>query len=235
MTISVEQPLAVDAVLFDLDGTLLDTVADLHAAVCGMLRDLGRPELPVESIRAYVGRGMHNLVKRVLADSLDAVDDPTPPPADAVDSFRRHYARENGLNAQCYPGVIEGLQSLKAQGLPMAVITNKPDAFTLPLLEQVGLAGYFDVVVGGDRLAKPKPDPMSLIWTCGRLGVVPGNALFIGDSVNDFLAGRAAGCHVFLLPYGYNEGRDVQELDCDAIVPTVDFAAQRIRNRSNPR
>ena len=177
---------------------------------------------------------MHNLVKRVLADSLDAIDDPTPAPETAVESFSRHYARENGRHAQCYPGVIDGLNALKAKGLPMAVITNKPEAFTLPLLELSGLAGYFDVVVGGDRLPKVKPDPMALIWACGRLGVVPGKTVFIGDSVNDFLAGRAAGCQVFLLPYGYNEGRDVQELDCDAIVPTVDFAAQRLRNSSRP-
>jgi len=85
--------------------------------------------------------------------------------------------------------------------------------------------------VSGDLLPKAKPDPMSLIWACGRLGVSPDDAVFIGDSINDFLAGRAAGCHVFLLPYGYNEGRDVQELDCDAIVPTIEVAAQRIGYR----
>ena len=111
MPLSIEHPLDVEAVLFDLDGTLLDTVADLHAAVCGMLRDLGRPELPVEAIRSYVGRGMHNLVKRVLADSLDAIDDPTPAPEAAVESFSRHYARENGRHAQCYPGVVDGLKA----------------------------------------------------------------------------------------------------------------------------
>ena len=225
--------LAVDAVLFDLDGTLVDSVADLYLGVCGMLRDLGRPEIPVEDVRAYVGRGMHNLVKRVLAGSLDAIDDPAPAPQHAVDSFRKHYAEANGKHATCYPGVIEGLQMLKAKGIPMAVITNKPDAFTLPLVEQLGLAGFFDVVVGGDRFPRQKPDPMPLIWTCGRLGVAPRNTLFVGDSVNDFLAGRAADCHVYLLPYGYNEGKDVRELACDAIVPTVACAAERIVKRQS--
>jgi phosphoglycolate phosphatase len=223
-------PVAVSAVLLDLDGTLLDTVPDLHAAVCAMLRDLGRPELPSEAIRTYVGRGISNLIKRVLAGSLEVADEASPPPQEALDSFRRHYARENGRNSRCYPGVMEGLEALKAKGLPLAVITNKAEVFTLPLLESTGLAGYFDVIVSGDFLPKAKPDPMSIIWTCGRLGVSPSDTLFIGDSVNDSLAGRAAGCHVFLLPYGYNEGRDVQELDCDAIVPTVEYAAQRIRN-----
>jgi phosphoglycolate phosphatase len=222
---------AVRAVLFDLDGTLLDTVPDLHAAVCSMLQDLGRPALPEESIRSYVGRGVANLVKRSLADSLDAAEDGSPAPADALASFRMHYARENGRRAQLFPGVIEGLQAIRGLGLQMAVITNKPQAFTRPLLEMTGLAEYFSVVVSGDSLPKHKPDPMALLWTCGRLGVSPLDALFIGDSVNDFLAARAACCPVFLLPYGYNEGRDVQELACDAIVPTIEFAAKHIRFR----
>ena len=231
MFVLLDKPLEVGAVLFDLDGTLLDTLPDLHAAACAMLHDLGRPPLPLEAIRGYVGRGIPNLVKRVLAGSLAAADDSSPPPQAALDSFRRHYARENGNRSTLYPGVIEGLEALKAKGIPMAVITNKAEAFTLPLLKSAGLAGYFSVVVSGDLLPKAKPDPMSLIWACGRLGVSPDDAVFIGDSINDFLAGRAAGCHVFLLPYGYNEGRDVQELDCDAIVPTIEVAAQRIGYR----
>ena len=219
----------VRAVLFDLDGTLLDTVPDLHAAVCAMLKDLGRPELPVDAIRRYVGRGIANLVKRSLADSLEVAEDDAPAPVDALASFRTHYARENGRRTQLFPGVLEGLQAIRAMGLPMAVITNKAEAFTRPLLEMTGLAAYFSVVVSGDNLPKHKPDPMSLVWACGRLNVSPPDALFIGDSVNDFLAARAAGCRVFLLPYGYNEGRDVQELDCDAIVPTVESAVKHLR------
>ena len=227
----MKQPptLSVGAVLFDLDGTLLDTIPDLHAATSAMLRELGRPELPIDTIRSFVGRGIPNLVKRTLANALDVADDPEPPPQAALDSYRRHYARENGRNVRVYPGVIEGLEAFKAKGIPLAVITNKAGAFTQPLLELTGLAKYFDVVVGGDRLPKPKPDPMALTWACGRLDVSPADTLFIGDSINDFLAGRAAGCHVFLVPYGYNEDRDVHELACDAIVPTVIDAAQYIR------
>ena len=222
----------VRAVLFDLDGTLLDTVPDLHAAVCAMLADLGRPALPEEAVRSYVGRGIANLVKRVLADSLDAAEDDSPAPAEALASFRRHYARENGRRTQLFPGAREGLEAIRAKGLPMAVITNKAEAFTRPLLEMTGLAEFFSVVVSGDNLPRHKPDPMSLVWTCGRLGVSPTDALFIGDSVNDFLAARAACCRVFLLPYGYNEGRDVRELECDAIVPSIVSAAPLIRPRA---
>ena len=230
---SASEALAVKAVLFDLDGTLVDTIPDLHAAVCAMLRDLGQPELSLEVVSHFVGRGVHSLVKRSLARSLDGADDSSPAPAAALERFRHHYCRENGRNATLYPGVIAGLEALKAMRMPMALVTNKPQAFTLPLLELTGLSGYFDVVVGGDVLPKVKPDPMALVWVCGRLGVSPADALFIGDSVNDFLAGRAAGCHVFLLPYGYNEGRDVQELDCDAIVPTIESAVERIRYRTS--
>ena len=224
----VGDPLAVSAVLFDLDGTLLHTIPDLHAAVNAMLHDLGRPELPLEAIRSYVGRGISNLVKRVLAESLAAAEDTSPPPQDALNSFWRHYARENGRNVQIYPGALEGLNLFKAKGMPMGLITNKAEIFALPLLELTGLAAYFDVVVSGDLLPRQKPDPMPLVWACGRMGVSPGKTLFIGDSINDFLAGRAAACHVFMVPYGYNEDRDVHDFDCDAIVETIATAAKQI-------
>jgi len=220
--------IAVKAVLLDLDGTLLDTVLDLHAAANGMQRDLGNPEVAIEDIRAYVGRGIPNLVKRVLAGALEAADDPAPPPEAALSSFKKHYAHFNGRAAKPFPGVIEGLDALKAKGLPLGVITNKAQAFTLPLLERTGLAPYMSVTVSGDQLPKPKPDPMPLVWACGRLDVSPADTLLIGDSVHDFKAGRAAACRVFLVPYGYNEGQDVRGLDCDAIVETIADAASRI-------
>lgn len=224
----VTSPLAVRAVLIDLDGTLLDTARDIHAAACAMLRDLGRPELPVAEIRGYVGRGIPNLIKRILAGALEAADDPIPPPVAALASFKRHYAKENGRNAVIFPGVMDGLAMLKAQGFPLAVITNKAEVFTLPLLHSTGLAPFFDCVVSGDLLPRAKPDPMPLIWACGRLAVSPADAVMIGDSLHDFHAGRAAGCHVFLVPYGYNENREVRDLDCDAIVSTLEDAAQRL-------
>ena len=221
--------LPIKAVLLDLDGTLLDTVLDLHAAACGMLGDLGRPPVAVEDIRAYVGRGIPNLVKRVLAGKLEAADDPTPPPEDALASFKKHYTHFNGRASKPFPGVVEGLEALKAMQLPLGVITNKAQAFTIPLLERTGLAPYMSVTVSGDQLPKPKPDPMPLVWACGRMNVSPADTLLVGDSVHDFKAGRAAGCKVFLVPYGYNEGQDVHGLAADAIVATVFEAASRIQ------
>ncbi len=218
----------IRAVLLDLDGTLLDTVQDLAAAANGMLADLGRPPIASEDIRAYVGRGIPNLVKRVLAGTVEAADDPTPPPADALASFKKHYEHFNGRAAKPFPGVIEGLEAIEALGLPMGVITNKAREFALPLLERTGLARYFDVTVAGDMLPRPKPDPMPLIWACGRMNVSPADTLMIGDSVHDFYAGKNAGCKVFLVPYGYNEGLDVRALAADAIVESLLDAAQRL-------
>ncbi len=218
----------VRAVLLDLDGTLLDTVLDLHAAASGMLADLDRPPVTVEDIRAYVGRGIPNLVKRILAGKLDAADDPAPPPEKALASFKKHYAEVNGRASRPFPGVMEGLKALKAKGLPLGVITNKAGAFTSVLLDRSGLAPFMDVVVPGDLLPRPKPDPMPVIWACGRLDVSPADTLLIGDSVHDFKAGKSAGCKVFLVPYGYNEGQDVRGLDCDAIVASIEDAASRI-------
>lgn len=211
----------VRAVLLDLDGTLLDTAPDLLEAANGMLRELGRAEVSIAEVRAYVGRGIPNLVKRLLAGRLDAADDPAPPPAEALASFRRHYAESNGRSAVPYPGVVEGLEALTAIGLPLACITNKAETFTRPLLERTGLARHFRVVVSGDTLPRAKPDPMPLIWVCGHFDLKPGDMLMIGDSVNDAKAARAAGCPVFIVPYGYNEGHDVRKLDCDAIVASL--------------
>ena len=225
---TIPATLAVKAVMIDLDGTLLDTALDIAAAANAMLDELGRPACDADRIRCYIGRGIPNLVKRCLAGRLDAADDPEPPPAAALASFRQHYAATNGRYATVYPGVADGLRSLQDKGLRLACITNKATDFTLPLLASSMLAPWFELVVCGDTLARSKPDPLQLTYSCQKFGIAPQEALLIGDSVNDVRAARAAGCPVFCVPYGYNEGEDVRNLDCDAIVPTIADAASRI-------
>lgn len=218
---------AVSAVIVDLDGTLLDTVADLAAAVNAMLADLGRTPLPLARVRDFVGKGAEVLVHRALTDTLDGrADAATFAPAMAA--FLRHYQRENGLHARCYPDVVEGLEAMRGAGLRLAVVTNKPHAFTVPLLHQQGLSGFFELVVSGDSLPRKKPDPMPMLHVCERFGVPPQRMLAIGDSVNDALAARAAGMCVMAVPYGYNEGLEVQSLDVDAIVATLLHAASLV-------
>lgn len=227
----IEFPLLIKAVMIDLDGTLLDTAGDLAAAANMMLRELGRAELPLETIQSYIGKGIQKLVKRSLTGSLD--DEPDAELFDkAMPIYERDYAKTLCVNTRPYPGVIEGLNGLREADFRLACVTNKAEAFTLPLLRATGLFDYFDIVLSGDSLPKKKPDPMPLLHACKHFGILPHEMLLIGDSLNDAEAARAAGCHVFCVPYGYNEGRDVRELDCDAIVTSVHDATKLIQKLS---
>ena len=187
-----------------------------------MMRELGRPEYPIGTIAGFIGRGIPKLVARCLPD----LDDAAVEQAQAI--FRRHYAIENGRRSRLFPGVLEGLQALRAAELPLAVITNKAAAFTEPLLVASGLSSWFGFAVSGDSLPHKKPHPAQLLHACERMGTVPAENLHIGDSHHDAVAARAAGCPVFIVPYGYNEGEDVQGIDCDAIVASLAEAARRI-------
>lgn len=215
-----------DAILFDLDGTLLDTIPDLANAANAMRQDFGLAPLPQTVLATYVGKGTPNLVKRTLANN------PTGMPPDqarldrGLEAFGHHYHAINGDDASLYPGVLEGLQAFQQAGTKMAVVTNKPTEFTAPLLQRFGIASYFSGVVCGDTCARKKPDPMPMRHACELLKVPPTRALAIGDSVNDALAARAAGITVLAVPYGYNEGMDVRELEVDDIVTSIAQAAQ---------
>jgi phosphoglycolate phosphatase len=221
-------PLAIKGVTIDLDGTLLDTIPDLAAAANAMLAELGRPPLPLETIRTFVGKGIQNLVERTLAGHIDGGAD-AESVARAMPIYERHYVAVNGRHTTIYPGVKEGLEKLKSMGLPLAVVTNKSGRFTLPLLEEVGFSPYFRTVVSGDTLSRKKPHPDPLLHACKTLEIAPRDMLMIGDSLNDTQAARAAGCPVFCVTYGYNEGHDVRDLDSDAIVDTLVEAAALVR------
>jgi phosphoglycolate phosphatase len=219
------------AVLFDLDGTLLDSAPDLAAAANAMLAELGRAPRDPRVIATYIGKGIPKLVERTLTGSLDAAAD-SALFARALPIYEHHYAAESGRRSVPYPGVIEGLRALHDAGLPLACITNKAERFTLDLLQRTRLDGFFAVVVCGDTVVRKKPDPEPVLTACARLDVRPADALMIGDSANDVQAARAAGCPVWCVPYGYNEGRPVETLDCDAVVPDLAEAARRLLVRA---
>ncbi len=210
------------SVTIDLDGTLLDTIDDLAAACNAMLAELGQPLRDLEQIHGFVGKGMAVLVERCLTYAV-------PPGQQLLDegiaAFRRHYALLNGRATRIYPGVVEGLNALRDLGLSMACVTNKPAAFTEPLLLRMGLAGYFSVIVSGDTLAHKKPHPEPILYACRKMGSTPASNLHVGDSDNDIAAARAAGSRVLCVPYGYNEGRAVDSADCDALVSSLVDAA----------
>ena len=213
-------PLSIEAVVIDLDGTLLHTAPDLAEASNRMLADLGMPTLPEETVKSYVGNGVTQLIKRVLTSDMHAEPD-----ADLFERgrkvYEKHYAEVFSLYTRPFPGVVEGLDALKAAGFRLGCITNKVERFTLPLLEKQGLRDYFELVLSGDSLPKMKPDPLPLQHACQHFGITPEKLLLIGDSMNDAEAARAAGCHVFCVPYGYNHGIPAEQLDQDAIIESI--------------
>jgi len=163
---------AIRAAIIDLDGTMLHTVPDFELALNGMRAEFGLAPIDQATIEPMVGKGSEKLIRDVLAldyDSarIDAVFD------DAMAAYQRHYLAINGERATLFPDVIEGLKALKAQGLRLACVTNKPVAFTLPLLDRKGLAPWFELVYGGDSLPKKKPDPLPLQQVCRDFGLLP--------------------------------------------------------------
>ena len=197
-------------VMFDLDGTLIDSVPDLAAAVDRMLVELGRTPAGVEKVRDWVGNGARVLVRRALAGGLDHAAVGEAETEEALARFLDIYADCHNLTV-LYPGVHELLEALSTAAVELAVVTNKPDRFVAPLLEQVGLGGYFRWIIGGDTLPQQKPDPAALLQVMRLAGVEASQSLFIGDSRNDVLAARAAAVPCIAVSYGYNHGRPIAE------------------------
>jgi phosphoglycolate phosphatase len=218
---------AIRAAIVDLDGTMLDTVPDFEAALNRMRAGLDLAPITQERIKPMVGKGSEKLIRDVLALDFDA-DRIEQLFDQAMAAYQRHYLAINGDRSVLYDGVLAGLDALRGLGLRLACVTNKPIAFTTPLLAQKGLAPFFELVYGGDSLARKKPDPLPLLQVCEDFGVDPAEVVAIGDSSNDAEAARAAGCFVLTVPYGYNHGRPVQEIDSDGIVNSLFDAATLI-------
>jgi phosphoglycolate phosphatase len=218
---------ALDAAIIDLDGTLVDTLGDFSEALGRMLRDLALPPIDAAQIERMVGRGSEHLLRSVLNHVLAPVDKAQRAIkievlfAQAWASYQGHYRAINGQFARVYPGADQGLQALRARGLRLACLTNKPHAFAVDLLNAKGLAGHFEYVFGGDSFERKKPDPLPLRKTCEALGAPPARTLMVGDSSNDAQAARAAGCPVVLVTYGYNHGLSARSVDADGWVDSL--------------
>jgi phosphoglycolate phosphatase len=210
----------IQAVIVDLDGTMIDTLGDFEVALNRMLADFGLPPVNRAFIEATVGKGSEHLIRSTLnfiQNQPSALIKPASSAhhliayEEAWASYQQHYLACNGQASEVYPGVREGLALLQARGLKMACLTNKPLAFAKPLLAAKGLDDFFSHVFGGDSFERKKPDPLPLIKTCEALGILPAHTLMIGDSSNDAQAAHAAGCPVVLMTYGYNHGHPVRE------------------------
>jgi len=219
-----------DTILFDLDGTLIDSVPDLALAINAMLEESGREPFDEATIRGWVGNGSAMLVRRALAGNREA--EPAPDEelfARAHARFLEHYSRVLAQATRAYPGVRETLAELKGRGYTMAIVTNKPGQFVAPILERLDLAEYFDLSVGGEDLPVKKPDPAPLLHACQRLGCGKEAAVMVGDSSNDILAAQRAGIDSIGVSYGYNYDTPIEALAPDATVERFDELLKILR------
>lgn len=211
-------------ILLDLDGTLVDSAPDLAGAVDQMLRALALPAAGEDRVRQWVGNGAAILVRRALAGRFDYESGPTIPELDfrqALDLFFAAYADLNGRSARVYPGVTEFLTAARTRGCQLGVVTNKPRAFTGPLLQMMALDHWFGVAVSGDTLPVRKPDPAPLHHAMEVLGSEVATTLMVGDSITDVRSARNTGVPVVAVRYGYNYGASADELGADIVVDSL--------------
>lgn len=207
-------------VLIDVDGTLVDSVPDLAWCVDAMMRELGLPERGEVRVRHWVGNGVERLVKRSLINELDG----EPEEAlynKALPIFQDLYSKNTSKRSCLYEGVSEALEFLKTTGVRIGCVTNKASQFTLPILRDLGIADYFEIVICGDMVERKKPDPMPLLQAAEQLQTAPESSLMLGDSMSDVKAARSAHFSIICMSYGYNHGEDIRDYHPDAVVDSM--------------
>ena len=213
-------------VMFDLDGTLVETAPEIFDAVDDTLRELSLPSVTQQQVNDWIGHGTRELLIQALAWSRrvppaqvrDAEDLPV-----ALHEFDRNYQRRCGTRSELYPHVRDVLEALRREGVKLAVVTNKEGRYTQVVLDVHGLTPLFDMVISGDTLSRKKPDPTGVHHCLSRFGVPVAEALFVGDSSIDIATARAAGVEVWALPYGYNMGQHIADCGADRVID--DFRA----------
>ena len=222
----------LELVMFDLDGTLIDSVPDIAVAIDRMLEGIGRKAAGEELVRNWVGNGSAALVARALLNRLipseeipQAIDDLQADPSELWDKgvagFQHHYSNNCAEYTRIYPGVIEFLDYLADQRVPMAILTNKPTLFTGPILEALKLDHYFGQVVCGDTCERKKPEPDQLNYLLEKFDTEPQQALMVGDSINDVLAARNASVPVIAVSYGYNYDGPIANSKPDLVIDSL--------------
>jgi len=206
-------------ILFDLDGTLIDSAPDLARAVNHMLKTLKRDIFSEDVIHGWVGNGAQTLVDRALSGKSEIDENlDNSLAAEALDIFLTFYAQNLCVATITYSNVPSTLKTLKEAGYRMAIVTNKPFAFVAPILEGLELTGLFEMILGGDSLAQKKPDPVPLLHVCETLDVTVEHCVMVGDSKNDILAANACNMQSIGVTYGYNYGEDIGVFNPDIVV-----------------
>lgn len=209
-----------ELVLIDVDGTLVDSVPDLAWCVDAMMREFDLPERGEERVRHWVGNGVERLVKRALINELNGEPDEDQYNK-ALPIFQDLYSENTSKRSCLYEGVTEALDFLKTTGVRIGCVTNKASQFTLPILRDLGIADYFEIVICGDMVERKKPDPMPLIQAAEQLQIAPEASLMLGDSMSDVKAARAANFGIVCMSYGYNHGEDIRDYNPDAVVDSM--------------
>lgn len=211
----------IKLICFDLDGTLVNSVPDLRLALNLMLDDLNLANVQDSDVRNWVGNGIPKMVERALVYvRVENLDDELI--AKAVTIFEKHYEQVLNTESGLYPAVKETLFKLKDKGYKIALVTNKAEQFLPDLLAYFEIASCFDLLLGGDTLAKNKPDPMQVDYACEQFAVDKSEVVMVGDSRNDILAGQNAGVASIALTYGYNYGEPISEINPDYIIDNFD-------------
>jgi phosphoglycolate phosphatase len=209
-----------EMVLIDVDGTLVDSVPDLAYCVDAMMSELGMPERGEKRVRHWVGNGVERLVKRALVNQLDGEPDEALF-SKALPVFEALYRENTSKRSRLYQGVKAALDFLKTTGVRLGCVTNKASQFTLPLLQDLGVHDYFEVVICGDMVERKKPDPMPLLQAAEQLQTEAKASMMLGDSMSDVNAARAAGFQIVCMSYGYNHGEDIRDYDPDAVIDSM--------------
>ncbi len=207
-----------DAYLFDLDGTLIDTVPDLNRALNHTLEQASLPTVDESLTRHWIGHGVRAMLTAAFTHA--EIDPSVAEYEGHVDVFLEHYKAHIADVSRPYEGAVEVLETLRRDEIPCAVVTNKIFELTEPLLAALDLTRFFAAIVAGDTAPEPKPAAAPALLACERLGVAPADTLFIGDSAADVGCARAAGCPVVVCEYGYNHGIAPESLGADRVIAT---------------